>query len=64
MDTPVLVRPQDLEKIALGKEYRFFGHVVGEGHKGLVVHLQIVGAQEIGSQPSGRGDAEDRAPHP
>ena len=56
---PVLITPDNLGVLQLGKYYRFFGRIVGGGHKGLVGHLDIIAAEEIyaptaGPAPLGR----------
>lgn len=53
---PVLVDPDNRRRVELGKEYRFFGNLVGWGHKNLVVHMEVTGVQEVAPQqwqPSG-----------
>jgi hypothetical protein len=61
-DTPVRIDAEQLKYVQLGTEYRFFGHLVGGGHKGLIVHVKILAAQEVACQQGAPRRAEDRAP--
>ena len=47
---PVFITPDNLGLLQLGRDYRFFGRIVGSGHKSLVGHFDIVTAEEIDPQ--------------
>lgn len=55
---PVLITPDNLGLLQLGRYYRFFGRIVGDGHKSLVMHFDIIAAEEIDPATAGPAPLE------